>query len=381
VSRSIAIATAAVTTFLLLEVGLFLLARIGAVPIRKPNYSLTEQPFWSNSNPDFGVWHGANARLRHQKSCFDVTYLSNSYGARDIERARTTDERRVVVLGDSFIEGFGLDRDERTTSLLESRTGIGHLNFGTSGHFGPTQYYLVYKSLAKAFSHDAVLIALLPDNDFLDDDFAYGRIAHANQYRPYWMGEYPDYELAYYRNSLAPDHPLVAGIKNLLSEFTYTYNALTFSKQLLSANRARKQIATGANDGKISAAEKPVTESGVVYSGYYDYSESQLQRLLHNLRLIRREAGGRPLMLFTIPRLTDMHRYQSAGEAPLTRELASFAERENMQYTDLLPDMANAASDRRTYFHTCDDHWSATGARVAADFLLRRFPFYVNAVR
>ncbi len=367
-------------TFLLLEIGLYLLSRSEYIPLRKPNYRLTQQPFLADSNPVFGTWHAANATARHQKSCFDVTYRTNSYGARDIERVRDSDERRVVVLGDSFIEGYGLTLTDRTTNFLELNTGMPHLNFGTSGHFGPTQYYLVYKSLASSFSHDAVLIGVLPDNDFLDDDIAYGRTVHSSRYRPYWIGEYPNYELAYYQESLAPANRNVASVKHILSEFTHAYNALTFAKQIVLDARARNHQSRDTEPRGVGESEAPAQDTDAPYSGYYDYSDEQLLRLQHNLRLIGTLARERDVMFFTIPRLTDIQRYAAEGGAPLTKALLSFAASEDMQYVDLLAPMHDATSDWDSYFHSCDDHWNTKGARAASEHLLRRLPFYLQAL-
>ena len=113
-----------------------------------------------------------------------------------------------------------------------------------------------------------------------------------------------------------------------------------------------------------------------MYSGYYDYSEPQLLRLQHNLLLIRNAAGGRPVMFFTIPRQSDLQRFNATGIPPLTRELTLFAEREGLQYADLLVYMHDRTADWNSYFHECDDHWNATGARVAYEHLSRGFPFY-----
>ena len=241
-TRLLTLLAVGITTFLLLEAALFLLVASGTIPIRKPNYSFSEEPFWSDSNARFGVWHKAGVSVRHRKSCFDVVYQANSYGARDAERDLESDTPRVVVLGDSFVEGYGLDVGDRTSNLLEDHAGIEHLNFGSTGHFGPTQFYLVYEWLARDFEHDAVLVGILPDNDFLDDDFDYGRIAYWNRYRPYWTGEYPDYELIYFPQSRAPENPTLARLKHVLSESTYTYNALDIHQRF-----ARRPSCTGAH--------------------------------------------------------------------------------------------------------------------------------------
>src|SRR5205823_2999909 len=99
--------------------------------------------------------------------CFDAVYRSNSYGARDKDRQKESlGSRRVIVLGDSMIEGFGVDAADRVTDRLERATGIEHLNFGTSGDFGSIQEWLLYTRVKKDFDHSEVMLFMLPDNDF-----------------------------------------------------------------------------------------------------------------------------------------------------------------------------------------------------------------------
>ena len=123
--------------------------------------STASTAFLADINPHFGVWRYPNRGARQRTPCFNVTYTSNSYGARDIERTRDApDGRRVVVLGDSFVEGIGSSFDERMTTLIEQDSGIELLNFGMGG-FGPIQEWLLYKELASAFDHSEVYLFIL----------------------------------------------------------------------------------------------------------------------------------------------------------------------------------------------------------------------------
>ena len=186
--------------FILLELGLAIAAHGFDLKIETPTYTFENtQGFWFDLNPDFGTCHLPNHSYRQRKGCYDIVYQSNSYGFRDVERERFANQSRVVVLGDSFIEGVGVETSERLTNLLEDNTGKPHLNFGMAGNFGPTQFMLAYQSLASSFEHDAVLIGILPANDFIDDDYELGHQGMANRYRPYLVGEYPNYELVYFQ--------------------------------------------------------------------------------------------------------------------------------------------------------------------------------------
>jgi lysophospholipase L1-like esterase len=350
---------------LLLEAAIGVATKTGLFPIKVPTYSaaLVRSPlFWHDMNPDFGVWHNPNVVNRHTKSCFDVTYRSNSYGARDVERAVNSDRRRFVVLGDSMIEGFGVSDAQRVTNVLERETGIEHLNFGTSGNFGTTQYYLLYKTLASKFTHSAVIVGLLPDNDFRDNDYEFGKQVYPDRYRPYFVGEYPNYRLVYHQTSIEQstfrDRQSWLGLgKRILSEFTYSYNALAYFKLLV-------EMRLNPDIGK-SQSHDPTRP----YSGYYEYRKDQLDLLKYTLEQIKQVAAGRDVIIVLLPTQADFKRYDPSATPPLSAELEKFTAAKGMKFVDLLPDMVRHTKDWNSYVLQCDQHWTAEGHAVAAHYL------------
>lgn len=363
---------------LLLEAALALGTRAGLLPIEAPSYSLAKarkRPFLRDSNPDFGVWHEPNASNRHVRSCFDVTYRSNSYGARDVERALQSPLPRVLVLGDSMIEGFGVPDQRRLSNLLERETGIEHLNFGTAGAFGTTQEYLLYKTLASHFSHAAVIVGVLPDNDFWDNDYEYGKRVHPDRYRPYLVGQYPNYQLVYYQSSLengassgGPGRLELA--KRILAEFSYSYRALAHFRQLV---LIRLYPHPDPAPGERSLQSSPVSGQPLhppsSYSGYYDYRKDQLDLVKYTFEQIRKVAAGRHVIIALLPTRADFQRYDPSAASPLGAELERFAAGNGMGFVDLLPDMYGHTREWDRYFHACDGHWSAEGNAVAARYL------------
>lgn len=350
-------------SILLFEVGCFLLALTNLLDMPVPNYTLrtrvgsslgANQNFWADSNPHFGVWHTPNSTLDHEKACFSVTYRSNSHGMRDPERTMASQDRRVVFLGDSMVEGFGVERKERMTTLLESNTGIEFLNFGTAGDFGPTQYYLLYKHFAKQFAHDVVLIGMFPANDFRDDDIKVAPRSYGDRYRPYWVGTSPDYELTYHRatlekktsqassvSSIDDETHSSPGLKSILRSFSYAYNALSFAARLM------------------------VMREPQSYSPFYDYTEEQLAKAEHSFALIKKEAGDRPVVLVLLPAEQDLKRNNGAAESPLSTALREFGAHNDILILDLLSLMS--AQDERwsDYFLECDAHWNVYGHKTA----------------
>ena len=155
--------------------------------------------FWSDMNPYFGVWHGPDSEYHHISPCVDVHYTANRHGMRDAHRELESDVPRIAVIGDSVVEGYGLEREQRFSNVLERETGIEHMNFGTGGGFGPLQYQLLYRHLASDFSHEGVIVGIYPNNDL--QDYLPGRVATPppDRYKPYYTDEGGEYRIVYYR--------------------------------------------------------------------------------------------------------------------------------------------------------------------------------------
>ena len=330
------------------------------IPAETPNYRVPgTRPFWVDANPHFGMWHPIDEQYVHTKSCFSALYESNSYGARDQQRSKESVAPRVLVIGDSFIEGYGLNAQQRTTNLLEVKTGREHLNFATSGHFGPTQYLLLYKHLAKQFRHDAVIVGILPDNDFLDDDPEFGKINLPNQYRPYFVENKEGYKLKYQN----PDKMGASKkekrrekrlfIRRVLQNFTYSVNSINYFTALF-----RHQ-----NTYSVRAQE-----SAKIYSGFRDFTESQLKRMEYVLGQLFAEVGPRPVVLVVIPRPKDLIALPD-GTSPFVEKLAQIIKPfSNVSILDLHAELRRAGGWEKDY-RTCDDHWSASGAARVAQYI------------
>jgi len=320
-----------------------------------PSYSLQYSPVWlADINPHFGVWHPSSINYRNSKSCFEVIGQTNSYGAVDPERKKKSEQSRTVVLGDSFVEGYGVEIGKRFTDILENETGRPFLNFGTSGNFGPTQYHLLYKHLASGFDHDEVLVVILPDNDFLDEYPREGR------YQPYLKGNYPDYTVDYTLDNMEESYAFYSNPskRSLLAVFREYSFALNVAYWAISKGNTQKEPA-----GKELSS----------YSGYYDYEKGELLKLRYNLEKIKEIAGEREMKVVTIPRLIDFYRFKKEGHNRLAEDLRRIGEVVQFEYYDLLPELMTGYSGRwEALFHTCDGHWAEEGHRAAANYIKRK---------
>jgi hypothetical protein len=339
----IAVLVAAVTTLGLVEFGTCALVETGLLSAPRPRDK--KQEYWRGDHPEFGVWHAPGLSYEHKTSCYHVTYRANSVGARDVERTRRSDRPRVVVLGDSFFEGWGVSESERLSNLLEKQTGIEHLNFAMS-HFGPYQEYLVYRSLARDFDHEAVIVGILPANDLLEVDFEASRkLAYYRfRYRPYLVGEEPDLQHLHHREPRW---------RRWLRYRSYAGNALITAAE----RRARAQ------------GHADVAESGQ-QTRFCEHEERQVRLLEAILERLTAEARGKRVAVVLVPTLFDLHSYARRGCDPLSTRLREAGERSGYRVVNLLPAMTAATKEWSRYFSPCDYHWSGFGNAVAVRIVL-----------
>jgi hypothetical protein len=311
---------------------------------------------WRTMKDPWGSWHKPNAADRHQSTCFDVRYASNAIGARDtaFEHAKTDGKTRYVLIGDSFAEGYGVNFDDMAQTQLEKLTGVDIYNFGSDGFFGPVQYYLVYKDLAKQFEHEGVILFFLPANDFTDNDYTYWK-NDPPWYRPYYrkLGD-GRYDIFYPEEAVPTDqyeeidgHSFKQLLIQNLTRYTFTANTVRTIKYLFSSN--------------------PLDKFG--YSGYFDATQEQQQAALYFVEKLVQEAAPRRVTVLVIPNREDMNRIRSGKSYKdqywfnKLRSMMASADMELIDMADHMPD------DYASLFLPCDNHWNALGNLAAAKLI------------
>jgi hypothetical protein len=342
-------------------------AYYGFVPFK--HYSTNQQHILADIDPDFGVWRYSNISSRQQGACFDVNYSSNSYGARDKERIveRQKKDFRFVVLGDSFVEGFGVESESRLTEIAERETGVEMLNFGISGDFSSTQQFLLYQKLASTFSPTHIALFLLPDNDFTDNDPV---LFDHNRYRPYLRKNGDNiferfYTVSFDQRRVLKPMSTSRRIRRKLYNNIYLLNAFRQLGDVFESSHLKKIV----KDTSVPNLK----------SRYVNYTELDMQRLLWGYQNIIEEKGSIPFYIFVIPRANDFKSVsykQGEGKPRLIKELDSFAAQyPTVQVVDLLPIFQNSLAEKNLKvsdaFLPCDGHWSSLGHSIAAGELVR----------
>jgi len=120
-------------------------------------------------NKYWGVWHCANNSVEHSRTCFDARYSTNEFGMKgDAVRSGV---RKIALLGDSFVEGFGNDNQSTVAHFMQRALGDDYdvLNFGVSGNFSTIDELVLYDDFARFFRPDVAVLFFLNYNDLEDN--------------------------------------------------------------------------------------------------------------------------------------------------------------------------------------------------------------------
>ena len=128
-----------------------------------------------------------NGRFRHTSYEYDYIWANNSLGMRDRERPRQKppDAFRILILGDSMIQGQGVTLEDAMVTRLEgllnhpARTKpIEVLNGGVFG-YSPMLEYLYLQEIVDPLQPDLVVVGFFLQNDVGEDNF-YARKARSS---------------------------------------------------------------------------------------------------------------------------------------------------------------------------------------------------------
>lgn len=332
------------------------------------NSSSFEDTDWRNEKELWGAWHKENFLSNSKKSCFDVTYKSNNIGARDnINYYKNSGG--IVLLGDSFIEGVGVNFENTFTAKLRS-VGMNVLNFGSAGDFGPLQEYIIYKELASGYNHNEVVIFFLPANDFTDNSYKYQKSLFGQRYRPYFKKDSLGSFEIYYPENSSPSNRYPSTerknsfkVKSTLIDYFYSANILRqFRLSILGSSPEIQKI---FNDNYGYKFNDKDTVDGVLYY-YKKLFELIPKNVTKTLIIIPTDRDLREIYSDEWGYL-DMAWYK--GLKKITKE-------SNVNLIDLALDenktsKKNLELGMKDWFLKCDGHWNENGHAYAVSSYLK----------
>ena len=154
-------AAVALAALVLTIVALEAVARVAESRVANDGTSLAD---YSEYDPVLGWRKRPGARLVFRRREYAVDFALNSHGLRDPERGYEAPRgtMRVLALGDSFVEGYGVPLEQTVTQVLEaSLRGRGCpvqvVNGATAG-YSTDQEYLFYRTEGVRYSPRVVVL-------------------------------------------------------------------------------------------------------------------------------------------------------------------------------------------------------------------------------
>lgn len=189
-----------VAALVLLELGVRVLGL--APPAESPGW------FWQGPDPETGWSHipGATGRWFNPRHEYDVDVTISSQGLRDVEHEipKPVDVFRILILGDSYVEGIRVPLEQTFGKRLEDRLNQAGLPIrfevvlaGVSA-WGTDQELLWFRDEGVRYEPDLVLLGFFPGNDFLNNSEALETANFGGVRKPFFHLENGELVLKYY---------------------------------------------------------------------------------------------------------------------------------------------------------------------------------------
>jgi len=342
------------TIIFIIEIVSFSISKINLLEIsHTPKFYLDKgyipNDEWWIEDKEWGAWHKNSASTILKKSCFNTTFTSNEIGARD-DSFSTNNEDDIILIGDSFAEGYGVNLKNTSQKFIENLTNRNILNFGVSRNFGPVQYSIIYQNLAKNFKHKTIIIYLLPDNDFGEND--YSNWQGSKRYRPYYkLISKNSYKIFIPEESIKNYKSNTKKIKKIFKDYLWVSNLFINIDYNYRIYRSKKK------------------NSFNNFSGYFDSSLEQQNAAIYFLNKIIDNTSAN-IILVSIPRLIDYNRFENNSDLSNVHWNNYFVNKDisnkNFKFIDLIKHKPLKLNE---IFLKCDGHWSAFGNRWAAEII------------
>lgn len=269
-------------------------------------------------------------RFNHRD--FSIEVAINSHGQRDDEyNYERNEKKRMLIIGDSFGWGFGVEHHERFCEILEKKhQGWEIINASVSG-YGTDQQYLYLRERGILFKPDVVLLL------FHNSDFANNLNAQEYWYnKPFFVVDGGVLEL---KNTPVPSASAEQKLKRFLLGRTY------IGKVIYTTARQLRHSLAGPGSTVTFQEFNPVSK--VVVQATHDVT-SRLLKAMHDLS----NDNGAKFIIVSIPM------------EPIGREwLQEVTSAEDIPYLPLDPFFKK--KPRKTHFPH-DGHWNRVGHERAA---------------
>ncbi len=379
--------------------------------------------FWQGPDAQYGWAHqpGATGRWFNPYNEYNVEVTINSKGLRDVEMdyVKAADEFRILVLGDSYVEGMRVPLEQTFSKVLEQRLNAVDspikfqvINAGVSA-WGTDQALLWYRNEGVKYEPDLVILGFFPGNDFLNNSEALEVENFGAVRKPFFYLDGDQLALRYY--PFNPDQAPKAAASPAVQQATETAAASALTAPLqtwrpwLQNNSALYRFVTPMLRESIPPLARLLVRWGllepgqeeidatlpadyipVTYGVYRRPPTEQWQDAftLTNalIRALDKEVSASGVRLAVVIMTAQEQVYPDFWQGLLqrypamqdndwdmeqpNRVLYSILDGSNIPYLDLLPIFRQRAASARNLLHLRHDgHWTADGERLAGESL------------
>jgi hypothetical protein len=345
-------------------------------------HSLTSIATFQTYHPIYGFFHrpGAAGWIETPEYTSYVSFNARGLREREIDPAKPAGMYRVLVIGDSFVEGAQVPAEDTVTRRLESILSaqmpdrpVQVINAGNAG-FGTAQELLFLEHDGVAYSPDLVVLVYFIDNDLPDNGYRVARDRKLDTTRrPFFVPDGAGGIVL--RPGAEPPEDRFAGARQVMRR-TVTYNLI---ENFLLWHEAREQEQAQIGKNRPTYLVDPPEE--------WDEAWWVTEQLLGRVQQRSLEQGAK-FVAVAAPSYfqvnDDSWRWLVGGDtrernhyevdAP-NRRLAGIAERQRLPLLDLLPSIQAAQDAGSALYYPADGHWTSAGhafaAQQIADYLAR----------
>lgn len=306
---------------------------------------------WTQYDSDLGWFHQKNKKIFPQNKVWlnlNLTTNRDGFrGSRNYLRKRTAGVKRVLLLGDSFVFGWGVGDEETFGAHLESNSqNLEAINLGVCA-YGIDQILLSFQKLGRQFHPDYVFIGIYQE-DFWRATRAFTDAGYAKPY--FSLSKSGNLEL----HNVPSPKPFELR-SNQFPEVIYKHSAEKILLQSVLYRVIKKSILKVGRD--LNLLDPSLTDEWFL-------GRVILHKLVQEIHSINAE----PVILIIPPK----DWLQNTKPTSLQKSLRRFAEREKVDLIDLTPAFSNLVSKfKLTDYYIKDDwHWTAQGHRLAAQILI-----------
>jgi len=348
-------------------------------------------------HPVFGwvLKSGASYLNKMPERTVRVTYNSKGWSDTEHSLENKRGTFRILVLGDSFMEGYSVAREDlfhKQIERLARKEGINIeiINMGVGG-YGTLQEYLVFRDIGQYYKPDIVLLGFYTANDL------------RNNFLPLESMVSTGILKVKSRPFLDPSHPKTWKINQVDSEGTrrrylsakakadsFIYKYANRSAFIQTARRTVEHIKqstlfkkltskTDTNSESEKATSKAFAQFGVHYCQeppQFTKAWATTKRIFSRLKKDTTSIGGK-VFVFSVPALYEVleekiekipNRERVCWEdAPGNERLKGVLEELEIEYVDLLPGFRKRMiNEGHNLFRHSDDHWDEKGHHFAA---------------